>query len=155
MASKKTTKKSTSKSKKVSPKKTVAKKTTKNKAKAKPKKAASKAKPKVKPAPKQKSKKSTSSKKTSTKSVRKSAPQNKIFVLVNGKKLKNIKELADVIADLEDYVFNHHVTADKNDFASWLEHVFEDIQLAKKIAGCTSKDHMQLVLYKHISHKLW
>lgn len=96
-----------------------------------------------------------SSGKSSKSLVKRDAPEDKLFFLVNGHKLRNIKELADVLADLEDWVFNHHVTPDKNDFAAWVEHVFEDIELAKKIAGVKDKDKMQLVLYKHLTHKLW
>jgi hypothetical protein len=88
-------------------------------------------------------------------SVKKNAHPDKLFILVDGKKVKNIKELADVMGDLEDYVFNHHVREDSNDFENWLTHVIEDIELAKNIAGCKDKKHVQFVLYRHIAHKLW
>ena len=88
-------------------------------------------------------------------SVRADAHPDKVFVLVDGKRVKNIKELADVMDDIEDYVFNHHVNENNNDFENWLTHVFNDIALARKIAGCKDKKHVQLVLYRHISHKLW
>jgi len=87
--------------------------------------------------------------------VKRDAPETSYFLLCNGKPVKNIKELADVIEELEDQIFNHHVTADKNDFATWIKDVFKDIELAEKLAGVKDKKHMQLVLYKHITHKLW
>ena len=83
------------------------------------------------------------------------AHPDKVFILVNGKRLKNVKELADILDKIEDDVFNHHVTDDRNDFANWLRDVFKDLDLAREIAGCKDKDKMQLVLYKHIAHKLW
>jgi len=87
--------------------------------------------------------------------IRKDAPETSYFILCNGKPVKNIKELADVMEELEDAVFNHHVNNDKNDFATWIKDVFKDIALAEKITGAKDKKHMQLVLYKHITHELW
>jgi hypothetical protein len=83
------------------------------------------------------------------------APENSCFMLCNGKPVKNIKELADVLEELEDQVFNYHVTPEKNDFATWVKDIFKDVELAEKLAGVKDKKHMQLVLYKHITHKLW
>jgi len=87
--------------------------------------------------------------------VKRDAPETSYFVLCNGKPVKNIKELADIMEEIEDQVFNHHVTSDKNDFATWVKDIFKDIELAEKLAGVKDKKHMQLVVYKHIAHKLW
>jgi hypothetical protein len=87
--------------------------------------------------------------------IKRDAPETSYFVLCNGKPVKNIKELADVMEELEDQVFNYHVAPDKNDFATWIKDIFKDIELAEKLAGVKDKKHMQLVLYKHITHKLW
>jgi hypothetical protein len=87
--------------------------------------------------------------------VKRDAPENSCFILCNGKPVKNIKELADIMEEIEDQVFNHHVTSDKNDFATWVKDIFKDIELAEKLAGVKDKKHMQLVVYKHIAHKLW
>jgi hypothetical protein len=87
--------------------------------------------------------------------IKTDAPQTSFFVLCNGKPVKNIKELADVMEEIEDTIFNYHVTPDKNDFATWIKDVFKDIELAEKLAGVKDKKHMQLVLYKHITNKLW
>ena len=101
-------------------------------------------------------KKKTNRKRTSKKvAVKTNAPKQHYFILCNGKPVKNIKELADVIEDLEEHVFNHHVKEDSNDFANWVKDIFKDIELAEKIAGAKDKKHMQLVIYKHIAHKLW
>jgi hypothetical protein len=87
--------------------------------------------------------------------VRKDASAQEVFVLLNGQRLKNVKELADVMGKLEDHVFNHHVNDARNDFAQWLKDVFKEVDLAKEVSGCRDKNRLQLVLYKHISHKLW
>jgi hypothetical protein len=89
------------------------------------------------------------------KAINRDAPETSYFILCNGKPVKNIKELADVMEEIEDQVFNHHVNTEKNDFAKWVKDIFNDIELAEKLAGVKEKKHMQLVLYKHITHKLW
>jgi len=106
---------------------------------------------------KKKVKKKSVKKKTKKKTqhAARDAQPTEYFIMCNGKKLKNIKELADVMEEIEDYVFNHHVTEDKNDFSTWIKDVFKEIELAKNIAGIKDKKHVQLVIYKHISHKLW
>jgi hypothetical protein len=111
--------------------------------------------PAKKRAPKKKPKKKKTKKRKTPKRLEKETHPTKYFILCNGKPLKNIKELADIMEDIEDHVFNHHVTEDRNDFATWVKDVFKEIELAKKIAGVKDKKHIQLVIYKHISHKLW
>jgi hypothetical protein len=90
-----------------------------------------------------------------TESFQKDAPAANYFVLCNGQPVKNVKELADALENLEDHVFSHHVRPDHNDFAIWVKDIFQDAELAQKIADAKDKNHMQLVLYKHITHKLW
>ena len=87
--------------------------------------------------------------------MKKGTSPDKYFILCNGKRLKNIKELAEVMEEIEDHVFSHHVTHDKNDFARWVHDVFEDTDLAQKLAGVKDKRHVQFIIYKHITHKLW
>jgi len=103
---------------------------------------------------KRKTKKSKSKSK-SRGAVKKNAPKEKMFVLCNGKRIKNIKELADIMEDLEEHAFNYHVKPDSNDFATWVKDVFKDIELADKITGARDKKHMQIILYRHITHKTW
>ena len=82
----------------------------------------------------------------------KNASDEEVFILCNGHKLKNVKELADVMKDIEDHIFNYHVTPDKNDFENWVRDVFKDISLAKKLGKVKNKDKVKLVIYKHIGH---
>lgn len=100
-------------------------------------------------------KKKTQRKATKKAVINKDAPKDKYFVLCNGKPVKNIKELAELMDNIEEHVFNHHVKVDGNDFAQWVEDIFKDLELAQKLAGVMDKKHMQLVIYKHITHKLW
>jgi hypothetical protein len=78
------------------------------------------------------------------------APQEHYFILCNGQPVKNVKELADALERLEDDVFNHHVTFDRNDFATWIKDIFKDTKLAEDLAAVKDKNNMRIVLYKHL-----
>jgi len=78
-------------------------------------------------------------------------PDEKYFVLANGQPVKNVAELAALLDQLEDHVFHHHVSPDKNDFHNWVRDVFEDVDLARKITGVKDKKHLQLIIYRHMA----
>ncbi len=88
-------------------------------------------------------------------SIKKDAPAANYFVLCNGKPVKNVKELADLMDQIEDHVFTHHVSGVRNDFSAWVKDIFKDAELAQKIAQAKDKKHFQLVVYKHLTNKLW
>jgi len=112
---------------------------------------AARPKAKARPAPKASKKKERAP--VQVISLTQPCPEEKFFILANGKPLKHVGELADILADIEDHVFKHHVTADKNDFANWVRDVFHDLELARKIVGVNDKQELQLVLYKHVARK--
>lgn len=78
-------------------------------------------------------------------------PEHQYFVLANGQPVKHVGELAAILDQLEDHVFNHHVTPDRNDFHNWIKDVFEDVELARKVTGVGDKKRLQLVIYKHMA----
>ncbi len=73
------------------------------------------------------------------------------FVLANGQPVKHVGELAAILDRLEDHVFDHHVRPDNNDFHNWIRDVFQDVELARKVAGVNDKRKLQLVIYKHMA----
>jgi len=77
----------------------------------------------------------------------------KYFILANGQPVKHVAQLAEILQDIEDHVFYHHVNPERNDFAMWVKDVFKDVELAKKMLGVGSKQHLQLVIYKHAAEK--
>jgi len=87
--------------------------------------------------------------------IRKNAPATQYFILCNGQRVKNVKELADTMEYIEEEVFNHHANPEKNDFVNWVKDVFKEVKLAEKIAKAKNKEHVQLIIYKHIANKLW
>lgn len=82
------------------------------------------------------------------------AAAEQFFVLVDGRVLRNYKELADMLDDMADHVYSHHANNERNDFAKWIEDVFKDTTLAKKIREATGKHHCQILIYRHIIDKL-
>ncbi len=139
VARKKAVKKSTRK--KVARKKVAKKSTRKKVARKKVAKKTAKKKPaKTKPSSRQR-----------VYNLTREVPEYQYFVLANGKPVKHVAELASILDQLEDHVFHHHVSADKNDFHNWVKDVFEDIELARKMAGASDKKHLQLVIYKHMA----
>lgn len=92
--------------------------------------------------------------KANKKAILKDAPEENCFILCNGQKIKNVKELADALEVLGDDVFNHHVTFDRNDFSSWINDVFRDDELALALAGVRDRKDSRIVMYKHIIKNL-
>ena len=82
------------------------------------------------------------------------APDHHHFVLVNGQRLGDIKELADALEDMADHVWAHHVTHERNDFATWVNDIFIDAELAKSLRTAAGKHHAQIVLYRAILERI-
>jgi hypothetical protein len=79
---------------------------------------------------------------------------DKYFVLCNGDTIKDYKELAAILETIGDDIFYYHVTNERNDFANWINDVFEEKELAEKIRQSRSRHEMMAILYKHLFHKL-
>jgi hypothetical protein len=78
------------------------------------------------------------------------APEGREFYLVDGRVLADLKELGDALDAMADHVYGHHVTAERNDFSSWVHDIFEEVELAKRIRQATGRHHAQIVIYRHI-----
>jgi hypothetical protein len=102
--------------------------------------------------PKAKSAKKSVSKKKATKLPQ--APTEHVFVLIDGRALQDYKALADALDDMEDHVYAHHVNWERNDFAYWVADTLQDAALAEKIRSATNKQHMQVVIYRHILERI-
>lgn len=102
-----------------------------------------------------KRKKKSTSKTARKKRLKKKLPEDHYFVMVTGQKVKNIKELADILEDIDEDLFKHHVNDEKNDFSNWIEDIFEEQDLANELKKHKSKDKTRFVIYKHISKHFW
>ena len=100
-------------------------------------------------------KKKAHSKTAIKKKLKKEIAEKHFFVLVTGEKLRNIKELADTLENIDNFHYQHHVNENKNDFANWIRDVFEEFDLAEKIKTAKNKNHTRLIIYKHICNSFW
>ena len=87
--------------------------------------------------------------------LKKKIPEERYFVLVSGQKVKNVKELADVLESLDETNFLHHVNEHRNDFANWIQDVFEEFDLAEKLKTSVDKKKTRMIIYKHICNSFW
>ncbi|MBU0758370.1 MAG: hypothetical protein KKF44_09955, partial [Nanoarchaeota archaeon] len=61
----------------------------------------------------------------------------------DGKKLHSIARLSEELGTMDDHVFSHHVTENRNDFAEWVKDVFRESELSEKLRECRDKSQMQ------------
>ena len=82
------------------------------------------------------------------------APEEYHFVVADGKKLKNLKELVHALDTMSDEVFRSHVNEFKNDFANWTKDILKEDELSKQIVKLNSKIDTQMAVMKHMIKKL-
>ncbi|MFW6013908.1 MAG: hypothetical protein ACOCZQ_01410 [Nanoarchaeota archaeon] len=111
----------------------------------------SKTKKKTGSATKTVNKKSTSKKNTVKSSKFKTKmPEDKRFVLSDGRVICSAKELALEIGNIGDDIFYYHVNEHKNDFSNWLRDVVELVDLSENLGKTRDKAEFQLRLLKYI-----
>lgn len=104
--------------------------------------------------PRKKSEKSAKPESKKKKSIFIDLEPDKYFVLCNGGKVKDYRELAALLETIGDDVFYYHVNNERNDFANWINDVFHEHELADKVRRTNSRHEMMALLYKHLFHKL-
>lgn len=82
------------------------------------------------------------------------APEEKHFIVSDGKKLKNVKELIDELELMNDETFSFHANEYKNDFANWLRDVFSHEHFAKEMEKVGSRLDAQRALMKKLIDEL-
>ena len=82
------------------------------------------------------------------------APEEHHFVVADGRKLKNIIELADALETMSEEIFRHHVNEAKNDFSAWVKDVFYDHSLAEDISRAKNRLETQIVLLRRLIKEL-
>jgi len=86
--------------------------------------------------------------------VLKKAPAHATFVMIDGKKIHTLPQLALEMDNMAEDIFSHHVNEARNDFANWIRDVIGEIELADRLMGVRSKDDTQLQILKHIVKSL-
>ena len=70
------------------------------------------------------------------------ASPEQCFWVNNGPIIKNLSEMADVLAGMKDEIFSYHVNKEKNDFGNWVRDVLKDEELANDITSVRSKERI-------------
>ena len=82
------------------------------------------------------------------------APEEHHFVVADGKKLKNIMELADALETMSEEIFRHHANDFKNDFSAWVKDVFYDHSLAEDISRAKNRLETQIAILRRLVKEL-
>ena len=82
------------------------------------------------------------------------APVEHHFIVADGKKLKNIIELADALETMSEEIFRHHANEIKNDFSAWVKDVFYDHSLAEDISRAKNRLETQIVILRRLVKEL-
>ena len=72
------------------------------------------------------------------------------FRLFDGRQLKSVSELLTALKDMSDYVFYHHVNAERNDFSAWIRDIFWDYRIAHKVQQARTRQELISVLEKEL-----
>ena len=82
------------------------------------------------------------------------APVEHHFMVADGRKLKNIVELADALETMSEEIFRHHANELKNDFSSWVKDVFYDHSLAEDISRSRNRLEAQIAILRRLVKEL-
>lgn len=75
---------------------------------------------------------------------------DKHFVVCDGQKLTDLKDLASALQSMDDGAYAHHANEEKNDFVNWVNDVFGHEDLAQELQNCSDKQQAELVVLRHI-----
>jgi len=88
--------------------------------------------------------------KSSTKRKSSRAPKSKYFWVVDGTVIRGLKELAEAVDAMDYNIFEHHVNNGRNDFATWVEDVFELDNLSRDLRTTQDKNRTVITILKHL-----
>ncbi len=73
-----------------------------------------------------------------------------VFHLKSGSTIKNLYELANELATMDEETFRHHVNEEKNDFHNWILHIIRDEHLASVFGEIKDRRLMLAAVEKRI-----
>ncbi len=76
--------------------------------------------------------------------------ENKWFYFASGGKAASIQELKLALNSMDPGTFSYHVNNQKNDFADWIEGVFNNHKLAEHLREVSEKEGMQIILEDYL-----
>jgi hypothetical protein len=72
------------------------------------------------------------------------------FWLVDGRALRNLRDLKAAFETMTQEQFDHHVTTEKNDFASWVRYVLLDEDCARDLQRCKKPLSAKRIVIKYL-----
>ncbi len=75
------------------------------------------------------------------------------FYCKNGKVAHTLEDLADILKDMPQDEFSHHVSAFKNDFSNWILQVLQNSDLAGTVRKCTTKEETLAAINEHVMRR--
>ena len=82
--------------------------------------------------------------------IMKKVDGSKAFYLNNGKKLTDLFELAKELDRMDDNLFRDHVNDERNDFSRWVEDVFGERKLSRRLNEVNNRTGAQITILKHL-----
>ncbi|MBW2990623.1 hypothetical protein KY348_02870 [Candidatus Woesearchaeota archaeon] len=82
---------------------------------------------------------------------------DKCFHFADGRKASSIKELKEILNQMSEAEFRHHVNNERNDFANWVEGVFEERKLAQNMREVSEREGLIIILnefFREKKHKM-
>ena len=78
------------------------------------------------------------------------AQGEKCFWTTDGTVLENLEQLEMAFGSMDEEVFLHHVTKEKNDFADWVEIVLQDAACAADLRRSRKPSSARTVVRRHL-----
>jgi hypothetical protein len=75
---------------------------------------------------------------------------NNVLRLKSGSIVRNLSDLANELALIDDYTFQYHVNDQKHDFHDWVYHMVRDDRLAKALSAIKDRRLMLAAVEKRI-----
>lgn len=85
--------------------------------------------------------------------VQTNVPEDRAFLTLNGRHIRNLVELAAMLEQMDDHVFHYHAGERKNDFSNWIRDVMGYEQLADAIHN-KDRVHAQVEVLKFVVKRL-
>jgi len=81
--------------------------------------------------------------------VHTNVPEDKAFLTIDGRRIRNLMELVELLESMDDHAYCHHANSGRNDFSNWIRDVMGYRDLAESMMG---KDRLgaEVEVLKHI-----
>ncbi|MGE0792554.1 MAG: DUF5752 family protein [Candidatus Woesearchaeota archaeon] len=77
-------------------------------------------------------------------------PEELHFILRTGKKISSLKGLVQVLKEMDEDTFKHHVGENHNHFAEWISNILNKKELAERIGKIKSREEMIKIIHHYI-----